>query len=213
MALADQVAGHPLGLINPTLYRLLGHARPRPGRRHLGQQHRLLLPGHGGQAATGHRLPGRQGLRPGNRRRHGQRQQVRLRAGRGPGALGPLASADRTRLARPSGRCSRRSPPARPASTSGTRDTVADVHGRHLAERPPLVGHPADEVMVVLPDQPSVVPTTARRLLGHLGRRDRDVGPAGLLGQLAAGGRVEVLVVLDPAARRGPVPPLGGGSS
>jgi hypothetical protein len=61
--------------------------------------------------------------------------------------------------------------------------------------------------MVGLPDQP-----VGRRVpeRGHvhvdLGPPDRDVGPARLLGQLTAGGLVEVLARLDPAAGRAPVP-------
>ena len=45
VALADQVAGHPLGLINPALYKLAAAARPRHRGRHRGQQHRLVPPG------------------------------------------------------------------------------------------------------------------------------------------------------------------------
>jgi len=48
VALADQVAGHPLGLINPALYKMsaLGPAGHRG--RDQGQQHRLVQPGRPG---------------------------------------------------------------------------------------------------------------------------------------------------------------------
>ena len=86
VALADQVAGHPLGLINPALYQLsAAHARHR--RRHLGQQHRVVHPGRPRATVT---ASGQAGLRPGLGRRHGQRRV--LRAGAGPGG-GPLVTA------------------------------------------------------------------------------------------------------------------------
>ena len=72
VALADQVAGHPLGLLNPALYALLAAARARPGRRHRGQQHRLLQPGRG-QPGTG---------------RHRQRARRRSTPSRLPGGQG-----------------------------------------------------------------------------------------------------------------------------
>ena len=89
VALADQVAGHWLGLINPTLYKLL--AEHAPGLVDVTSGNNTVSFYHGGSRpptpAHRHRLPGPQGLQPGDRRRHGQRQHVRLRAGGRPGAL------------------------------------------------------------------------------------------------------------------------------
>ena len=39
VALADQVAGHPIGLINPCLYATVAVPCARPGRHHVRQQH------------------------------------------------------------------------------------------------------------------------------------------------------------------------------
>ena len=75
VALADQVAGHPLGLINPALYAMsAGHAA-RPRGRHQGQQHRLVQAGR--QEAHGQGVQGRPRLRPGVRGGHGERRLVR----------------------------------------------------------------------------------------------------------------------------------------
>ncbi|HEX3712966.1 MAG TPA: NRDE family protein [Trebonia sp.] len=86
-------------------------------------------------------------------------------------------------------------------------DPVGRVHGRDLAQRPLLVRDPAEEEVVVLPDQPvqalRVVDAAGRE---YLGRGDRDVGPAGFLEQFAAGGGVEALAWLSPAAGGCPVP-------
>jgi hypothetical protein len=83
------------------------------------------------------------------------------------------------------------------------------VHGGHLTERAFADRYPRDEVVVVLADQAArPVRPLHVGLLVHLAWRHRDVGPAGLLGQLAAGGRVIALASLDAAARGGPVLPL-----
>ena len=93
VALADQVAGHPLGLINPALYALSARQARRDRGRDLGQQHRVVLPGRAARAAHRGRVPRQGGLRPGHRGRDGQRGVVRLRARRSPRPLtGPAAS-------------------------------------------------------------------------------------------------------------------------
>ena len=222
VALADQVAGHPLGLLNPALYALLARARARPGRRHRGQQLRLLQPGHS-QGATNQGTPQQPG------RTATLHTVTGYQAGQGYNLVTGVGTVDASQfvyelagvpapcsppvehrphqlgqLLRVDGLVGRLQLGHRPPA--GRADPIARVHGRHLAKRPPLLRHPTDEEMVVLPDQPLVVSKPVHvGLLEHLGRGDRDVGPAGLLGQLAAGGRVEILVPLDPAARRGPV--------
>jgi hypothetical protein len=89
-------------------------------------------------------------------------------------------------------------------------DPVRDVHRRHLAERPLLLGHPPKEVVVVLPDQRLPVTRVLHLIFRvHLSGGHRHVAPAGLLEELPAGGGVEVLPVFDPAAGGGPVLPFG----
>jgi subtilase family serine protease len=139
VALADQVAGHPLGPVNPTLYA----DQVREARR---------------VDVLGRRVE------------FGQR------------------------------------PPA------VAHDAVRGVHGGDVPQRPLLVGNPADEVVVVLQAERRR-PVHVRYLhVGvdqHLVGRHGHVRPAGLLEQLPAGGGVEVLARLDPAARGTPVLPLG----
>ena len=78
VALAAQVAGHPLGLVNPALYRLAAaHARGIVDVT-IGQQHGVVHPGRA--AAHGARLHRRARLRPGLRGRHGERRVLRQRA-------------------------------------------------------------------------------------------------------------------------------------
>ena len=87
------------------------------------------------------------------------------------------------------------------------RDPVRDVHRRHLAEPPAGDLHPGQEEPLVLPDDRVPVPHGQGPLV-HF-RPEGHVGPAGLLGQFPPRpGRV-VLPVVQPAARRAPVPPVG----
>ena len=235
VALADQVAGHPLGLLNPTLYALLAEHAPglvdvTAGNNtvsfHQGAKANTVA---GYQAVKGYNLvtgvgtvnaakfvyelagvpvpyPPGDSPRPGEP--SGPLRPVSPQAGP-PGALRPARPRRPDQVGQP-----RRvdglvgclqlghRPPA------GRVDAVAGVHGGHVAERAQLIGHPADEVVVGLADQPRRAQPEHRGMPAHLGRRHRHIGPAGLLGQLTAGGRVEILVRLDPAARRGPVPAL-----
>ena len=55
IALAGQVAGHPLGPVNPLLYQLAAHARPRPRGRATRQQHRVFEQGGKLHTVTGFR--------------------------------------------------------------------------------------------------------------------------------------------------------------
>ena len=84
VALADQVAGHPLGLINPALYLMSAGAPARAGRRDQRKQHRDVQP----ERPDVHRqgLPRPSRLRPGFRGRHGERRGLRPGTGlpRGP---------------------------------------------------------------------------------------------------------------------------------
>jgi hypothetical protein len=89
-------------------------------------------------------------------------------------------------------------------------DPVGGVHRRDVAERPLLLGHPPDEVVVVLPDQRLPVTRVLHLVLhAHLFGGHRHVAPAGLLEQLTARRGVEVLPVFDATARGSPVLPLG----
>jgi hypothetical protein len=91
-------------------------------------------------------------------------------------------------------------------------DAVGGVHRRDRAKRPFLIGDAADEVVVMLSAQRRH-PVQVRHLhVGvdeHLLRRHGHVGPAGLFEQLPARGGVKVLPVLEAAAGRAPVLPLG----
>jgi len=80
------------------------------------------------------------------------------------------------------------------------------VHVRHLAETALADVHPGQEEPLVLPDD-LVGVLHGQRPLVHFSA-DRHVKPAGLLGQLALRPGCVVLPVLQPAARRAPVPPV-----
>jgi hypothetical protein len=86
-------------------------------------------------------------------------------------------------------------------------DPVRGVHGRYLTE--PALGrlHPSEKEPLVLPDY-LVRVLHGQRPLVHLST-DRHIGPAGLLSQFPPRARRVVLPVVQPAARRAPVPPVG----
>jgi len=217
VALADQVAGRWLGQLNPTLYKLA--AKHAPGLVNVTSGNNTVS-FYGGSPAKRYTITG-YGARKGYSLVTGVGtinaslfvyelagkkvlfSPLKLRLGLlgegGPDQVGQDIRVDVLVGLVELGQ----GPPA------GRVDAVGHVHGGHLAERAQLVGHPGHEVVVDLPDQPLGVrgPLQVGPLV-DLGRRDRDVGPAGLLDQLAAGGLVEVLVRLDSAARRGPVPSL-----
>ena len=110
VALADQVAGHPLGLINPALYRMSRHAPVGHRGRGQGQQHRLVPPG---RRAHGERVRRAARLRPRLRGRHGERVLLRLSA-RGQGASGdPVTPPRPLRWCHEHGDWSHRDRPAR----------------------------------------------------------------------------------------------------
>jgi hypothetical protein len=88
-------------------------------------------------------------------------------------------------------------------------DAVEGVHGGHRAERSRLLGHQADEVVIMLSDQAAAPGALHVHVHQDFLHGDRHIGPPGLLGQFPAGRRVEVLVALQSAARRGPVLALG----
>ena len=106
VALADQVAGHPLGLLNPALYALLAEHAPglvdvTAGNNTVSFNQGAASQGHQGRptarargSSHGHRLP-RQGYNLVTGVGTVNAQPVRLRAGRGPGPL-TVASTDRT---------------------------------------------------------------------------------------------------------------------
>ena len=85
VALADQVAHHPLGLINPTLYALSALHAPGLVDVTAGQQHRGVHPGRGQHAVHRAGVLGGAGLRP--RVGRGDDQRSALRAGTGWAAL------------------------------------------------------------------------------------------------------------------------------
>jgi len=86
-------------------------------------------------------------------------------------------------------------------------DPVRGVHGRYLTE--PTLGqlHPSEKEPLVLPDY-LVGVLHGQRPLVHL-TTQRHVGPAGLLSQFPPRARRVVLPVVQSAARRAPVPPVG----
>jgi len=86
-------------------------------------------------------------------------------------------------------------------------DPVRGVHGRYLTE--PTLGqlHPSEKEPLVLADY-LVGVFHSQRPLVHL-TTQRHVGPAGLLSQFPPRACRVVLPVVQPAARRAPVPPVG----
>ena len=80
VALADQVAGHALGVINPTLYKLA--AEKAPGIVPVTAGNNTVTFDQGGEDLHGQGLPCPGRLQPGRRRRHRQRLVPRLRASR-----------------------------------------------------------------------------------------------------------------------------------
>jgi hypothetical protein len=83
-----------------------------------------------------------------------------------------------------------------------------DVHRGHVAERAPRHGHPGEEEALVLADDAVAAPHREPPVM-HRALPDGHVMPAGLLGKLALRTSVVVLARLEPAARSGPVPPVG----
>ena len=170
VALADQVAGHPLGLINPTLYAL--SARRAPGIVDVTSGNNTVS-FYQGTPRTPHTVtgyPARAGLRPGHRGRHGQRSMFVYELAGSPRPLtwasrGAATSAEPPEQLREPRRVHSllgrvqlgERPPARLV------DAVADVHGGHLAERALGDRAPARRSNGRLADQPAhPCPPTAR---------------------------------------------------
>ena len=89
VALADQVAGHPLGLINPALYKLASEHCPGHRERAVGEQHGVVPAGRPHPHGARLRRPGR--VQPGGRPRYRECPVLGPRTGP-PG--GPLKLAD-----------------------------------------------------------------------------------------------------------------------
>jgi hypothetical protein len=86
-------------------------------------------------------------------------------------------------------------------------DPVRGVHGRYLTEPALDQLHPSEKEPLVLPDY-LVRVLHGQRPLVHL-TTERHIGPAGLLSQFPPRARRVVLPVVQSAARRAPVPPVG----
>ena len=91
VAIADQIAGRSLGVINATLYKLYAQHAAGIVDVTSGNNTVAFYPKGSKSAVTVKGYSAKQGLRPGHRRRHAQRPAVRLRA-RGQGVT-PLRSA------------------------------------------------------------------------------------------------------------------------
>jgi subtilase family serine protease len=86
VALADQAAGHSLGLINPDLYAMTAISEQRNRRHYVGQQHGELSQRQQDHLVTVHGYAAGTGLRPGVRSGNGERRAVRAGPREGSGA-------------------------------------------------------------------------------------------------------------------------------